>query len=454
MLEYDLIIRHCRVLQPDFSVLNDASIYIEKDRIVKIEADTAPLETDHAKIEVDGRNKLAMPGLVDAHTHAAQQLLRGSVTDEMPMIWARILVPFESNLTPEDMLAGSRLFCIENLKAGITSFADAGGPHMDALAEAVVETGIRACICRSTMDSGAMTPPAMKETVSQALANTEALYKKYHGAGDGRVQIWFGIRQAMTSTPQLVEAVSSRSKELNTGVHIHLAEHLDEVSYCLSNYHLRPAEWFDSFGLLGPNLIAAHCVRLSDREVKLISERQVNVVHCPRSNLGSHGFSKTPLLMALGANIGLGTDGASGNRLDLFEQMRLLKSAVLARYGLEINDPVALPALETLRMATAGGARALRLENEIGALQVGKKADIILIKLDSPHLSPTANLPKTIASVAGPDDVNDVLVNGRLILKDRQFVELDEAEIRHQAALALERMGKKINLELGAPFYE
>jgi 5-methylthioadenosine/S-adenosylhomocysteine deaminase len=454
MPDFDLIIRNCRVLQPDFSVVNGAAICVQNDRIVKIETNPALANAIQAKVTLDGTNKLAMPGLVDGHTHAAQQLLRGSVTDEMPMIWTRILVPFESNLTPEDVYAGAMLFCLENLKAGITTFAEAGGPHMEGVAQAAVETGIRACITRSTMDTGAAIPAAMKDTTEQAIAKTESLYKNYHLAGEGRVRIWFGLRQAMTSTPQLLEAVSTRSKELKTGVHIHLAEHLDEVSYCLTNYHLRPAEWFDSFGLLGSNLIAAHSVRLSDREVKLICERHVNVVHCPRSNLGSHGFSKTPLLMALGANIGLGTDGASGNRLDLFEQMRLLKSAVQARYGIEINDPIALPALETLRMATQGGARAVMLENEIGTLEPGKKADIILIKLDAPHLSPTANIAKTIASVACADDVNDVIVNGRLILKNRQFVTLDEAAVRHNAALALGRIAKKINLNLDASFLE
>jgi 5-methylthioadenosine/S-adenosylhomocysteine deaminase len=446
MTDYDIVIRNCRMLQPDLSVLVNAAICIEQDRIVRIETDPSAAAECQGKITLDGTDKLAMPGLVDGHTHAAQQLLRGSVTDEMPMIWARILVPFESNLTAEDAYAGAMLFCIENLKAGITTFADAGGPHMEAVAQAAVETGIRACITRSTMDTGAFIPDAMLERAPLAIARTEALYKTYHQAGNGRIRVWFGLRQAMTSTPELVESVAARSKEMQTGVHIHLAEHLDEVGHCLTHYGMRPAQWFDSFGLLGPNLIAAHCIRLSDQEVKLVCERQVNVVHCPRSNLGSHGFGKTPLIMALGGNIGLGTDGASGTRLDLFEQMRLLKSSTHARYGIEINDPMSLPALETLKMATQGGARAVMLEDEIGTLAVGKKADIILIGLDAPHLTPTANLPKTIATTAGPEDVKDVIVNGQLVLKDRKFVYLDEAEILHQAGEALARVSAKANL--------
>jgi 5-methylthioadenosine/S-adenosylhomocysteine deaminase len=451
MPEYDLLIRDCHLLMPDLTVQEGQTIGIEKGRIAAIlgQAEAAGC-TGRATLE--GRGKLAMPGLVDGHTHAAQQLLRGSVTDEMPMIWARILVPFESSLTPPDAYAGARLFCAENLKAGITTFDDAGGPHMQAVAQAALETGMRACITRSTMDSGAFVPDSMKESVAEAIARNEALYREYNGAGNDRIRIWFGIRQAITATPALVEAVAGRSKALGTGVHIHLAEHLDEISHCLTRYRMRPAFWFDSFGLLGPNLIAGHCIRLSDEEILLVSQRQVNVVHCPRSNLGSHGFGKTPLLMALGANIALGTDGASGNRLDLFEQMRLLKSSVHARYGIEINDPLSLPALATLRMATLGGARAVGQAGDLGTLEVGKKADLLLLKLDSPHLSPTAALAKTVVTAAGPDDVNDVVVDGQVLLKDRRFTQLDEDEIRRAAGQALARVAKKANLSVEAGY--
>ena len=447
-----VLIRGCSVLQPDFSILHDATIVIKGNRIEEITVESPSSSLPRADEVVDGAGKLAMPGFVDAHTHATQQLLRASVVDELPMIWARILVPFESALTPEDAYAGAKLFCIENLRAGITTFADAGGPHMEAVIEAALETGIRAVICRSTMDQGEFVPDSMKETASQAIARTEELYRDYNGAGNDRVHVWFGLRQAMTATPELVEATAARSKELGTGVHAHLAEHLDEVAHCLSNYAMRPAEWFDSFGLLGPNFIGAHSVRLSDKEVKLMSERQANVVHCPRSNLGSHGFSKTPLMLALGTNIGLGTDGGASSRLDLFEQMRLLKSAMQARYGIEINDPITLPTMETLAMATIGGARAVMLHEQIGTLEPGKKADVVLLDLDKCHLSPTANLPVTVVIFAGPDDVSDVIVDGQVILEDGEFVHLDAEEICHEAGTALLRVGREADLKLSSPY--
>ncbi len=452
MAKFDLLIRKCRLLQKDLTILPEVNIGINGDRIDRIFMPDA--EEVFAKIEVDGRDRLAMPGMIDAHTHAAQQLLRGSVTDEMPMIWARILVPFESSMTPADVYAGAMLFCVECIKAGITTFADSGGPHMEAVAQAAVETGLRACITRSTMDCGAFIPPTMLETAREAVDRTEVLYRAYHGKGDGRIHVWFGLRQAMTSTPELAESVAVRAKELNTGVHIHLAEHLDEVGHCLTRYRMRPAQWFDQYGLLGPDLIAAHCIRLADEEVILLSERKANVVHCPKSNMGSHGFGKTHLFLTLGANVALGTDGASGTRLDLFEQMHLIKSATHARYGIEINDPMSLPALATLKMVNQGGARAVRLPDQIGTLEEGKKADVILIGLDSPHISPTANLPKTIATTAGPNDVRDVIVNGQLLMRNRELLHLDEREIRVKAGEALQRVCKRANLNLDQAYLE
>ena len=452
MNNLDLIIRNCQILQADMSLLKDGCIGVKSGRIEWIgSGDDVPAELD-AGIFIDGSGKVAMPGFVDAHTHAAQQLLRGSVIDELPMVWTRILVPFESNLKPEDVYCGAKLFCIENLKAGTTTFADAGGPFMEMVAQAAVETGIRGIISRSTMDCGDQIPDAMKESTHDAIQRTEELYKNWNGCGDGRIHIWFSIRQAMTSSPKLMEAVADRSKAYNTGVHIHLAEHMAEVAHCLTNYRMRPAEWFDHFGLLGPNLIAAHAVRLSDRECILLSERGVNVAHCPHSNLGNHGFSKTPLLMALGVNIAIGTDGVAGTRLNLFEPMRLLKFAMQARWGVDINDPSALPALDTLKMAAQGGAKAVMLQDEIGTLEAGKKADIILLDINQPHLSPTANLPKTIATAASPADVTDVIVDGRVIIKDREFTELDEEKIRREAGRALMEVGKRANLELGSPY--
>lgn len=438
----ELMITNATILSPDMTLQPNMAIAIQEGKIVAIGRAFELEQAYQSSRRLDGQGKVAMPGLVDAHTHTCQQLLRGRIMDEPPMIWARILVPYESNLEPEDVYWSAKLCCVEMIKAGITTFADAGGTHMYEVARAVEEMGVRACIARSTMDTGDFVPAKMKDSTAEAIAKTEELYREWHGQANGRLQVWFALRQVMTSSPALVEAIAGAARQYNTGVHIHLAEHLREVEHCVTNYRKRPAEWLDSLGLLGPNVLAAHCVQLADREVRLLVERRTVPVHCPRSNLHSHGFPKTPLFMALGSPIGLGSDGASSSAIDLFEAMRLLKSALQARYGLPINDATVLPIEDTLRMVTSGGAKALMLKDQIGTLEVGKRADIILIDCHSPHINPTHHLLRTLVMCARPGDVSDVIVDGRLLMQNRILVQADEAEIvakAHERLVAVAR---------------
>jgi 5-methylthioadenosine/S-adenosylhomocysteine deaminase len=444
----DLIIRNCLMLRPDFSINPKVDIGIKNGKIVGFWKADHGEKIDKGCQILEGDGKLALPGLVDAHTHSCQQLLRGGVIDEMPMIWSRILVPFESSLSAQDVYIGARLFCVECIKAGITTIGEAGGRFMEQVAQAILESGLRGCLARSTMDQGANIPAEMKESTTDAIANTEELHRAFNGKGDDRIRIWFAIRQVMAASPHLVQLVASHAQSLHTGVHIHLAEHLDEVSFCLQNYQKRPAEWLEAMGLLAPNLLATHCVRLAEREIKLMSEHNVNVVLCPRANISHQGFPKVPVFMAMGMNIGLGTDGASGWRLDLFEQMRLLKAVTQGRYGLEINDPSILPAIEVLKMATLGGAKALMLDEDIGSLEVGKKADIVLLDIKNSHLMPTLNLVNTIVMAAGPDDIRDVIIDGKIIMKDRQLLFLDEEKIRSEASEAMVRTAKRASINL------
>jgi 5-methylthioadenosine/S-adenosylhomocysteine deaminase len=425
----DLLITDIIAVMPDMTVRPGTAIAVEGGQIVAI-GDTSGLESSYRpKARLAGAGKMAMPGLVDAHTHACQQLLRGRITDEPPMIWVRFLVPYESALEPDDVYWSAMLCGVEMIRAGITAFADSGGRHMGQVARAVQQLGLRACITRSTMDSAGFVPTNMKDSTQDAIAKIEALYHQWHGGANDRIHIWFALRQVMTSTPELVQGVAEAARRHGTGVHIHLAEHLREVEHCVVNYRMRPAEWLDSLGLLGPNVLAAHCVVLSDREVQLVTERGTIPVHCPRSNLHSHGFPKTPLFLSLGSPIGMGSDGASSSAISLFESGRLLKSATQARHGLPINDATVLPVEDVLRMWTSGGARALMLQDRIGTLEVGKRADIILLSLQGPHMTPTHSLLRTLVMCATPGDVTDVIVDGAILMRDRILTQVDEAEI-------------------------
>ena len=275
----DLLIKNCRLLQKDFTVADGCAVSVSGKRIAGVFTTGESLPA--AAEVIDAAGKLLMPGLVDGHTHCCQQLLRGSVADEYPMIWTRILVPFESNLRPEDSYVSGQLACLEMIKYGTTSFADAGGVFMDRVADAVIESGMRAAIAKSTMDMGSAITGAMKETREEAIANTEALYRAYNGGGEDRIQIFFAIRQVMTCTPELIGMVRDRAAALHTGIHAHLCEHRDEVSFCLQNYKMRPAEFLDSLGVLGPNLLTAHNVLLSEHDIHIMAEGSEGVEIAP-----------------------------------------------------------------------------------------------------------------------------------------------------------------------------
>lgn len=425
---YDILIRNCSVLNPDMTIAAGRTVAIRGGLIASIvDADTA---RDWTAAEVfDGRDKLAMPGLIDAHTHLAQQFLRGRTVDELPMIWARILIPFESNLNEEDVYFGAQLACLEKIKSGTTAFADAGGPYMHGVARAAVESGMRALVTRSTMDMGAFIPDGMKKSLRENMDETERLYKDWNGAGNGRVAIGFGMRQIMTCTPELIEAVAARAKELGASVHTHLCEHRDEVSFCLQKYGKRPAEFLDERGMLGPNMLAAHSVVLSESDIDLMKERDVKVVHCPRSNLGSHGFPKTPRLLQSEISVGMGTDGAAGSSLSLFDEMRIFRSAMICFWGQPIYDPRVIPVERYLQMATSGSAAALLMKGQTGEMREGCKADVILLDLDRPHLSPSHYMVATIVEAAQGADVTDSIIDGRVVMKNREVLTLDEQRI-------------------------
>jgi len=442
----DLLITDTIALLPDMTLRPKVAIAVDNGAIVAIDATSTLERTYRARTRLDGAGKVGLPGLIDGHTHACQQLLRGRITDEPPMIWIRFLVPYESALEPEDVYWSAKLCCLEMLKAGITTFADGGGRHMAQVARAAEEMGLRACIARSTMDSGEFVPQNMKDSTADAIAKTEQLYREWHGKANDRIHIWFALREVMTSTPGLVEAVADTARRYKAGIHIHLAEGVKEVEHCLVNYRMRPAEWLDSLGLLGPDVLAAHCVTLSDGEVKLLVERGTVPVHCPRSNLYHHGFPKTPLFLALRSTVGLGSDGAAANAINLFQMMRLLKGATQAHHGLPINDPAVLPVEQLMRMVTSGGARALRLQDSVGTLEVGKRADITLVDTQGPHLAPTHNLLRTLVMCATGHDVTDVIVDGVVLMRNRVLTQANEKEIIRKANEHLQAVARRASL--------
>ena len=437
---YDLIIKNCSVMMPDFSIKKEQDILIQDSFIMKI------TDTDdgyESKEVLNGKNKLVMPGLVDGHTHTCQQLLRGRTANEYPMVWTRILVPYESSLTPEDCYWSAKLACLEMIKSGTTAFAESGSTHMGDVANAVIESGMRAALARSTMDIGDAIPDCMKESSELNILHTEALYDKYQGTGDGRVDIWFAIRQVMTCSPELIREIGKEARRLKTGIHAHLCEHKDEVSFCLQHYQKRPAEFLDDMGVLGPNLLIAHNVVLSERDIDLLGERNVKLIHCPRANYANHGFPKTPRILQNNMSLGLGCDGASRPNLSLFAEMKHLLYGTMAFWGIPIFDPDIICAKDLLKMVTVGGARALQHEAELGTIEEGKKADLITINLMQPHLTPTHNLLNTLVDCAAEHDVTDSVINGKIVMRDRNVLTMNEEEIIKECSKRMKQIAER-----------
>ncbi|NMC78041.1 MAG: amidohydrolase family protein, partial [Chloroflexi bacterium] len=283
-----------------------------------------------------------------------------------------------------------------------------------------------------------------KDSPKIVIQKTEDMYKEFHGAANGRIEVAFSATSLQTTSPELLEGVAAAAKQYGTIIHIHLAEHLKEVGQCLTQFGLRPVEYLERYGALGPNLLGAHAVQLSDREICMLAEHDAKPVHCPSSNLGSHGFPKTTTMLTLGMKVGMGTDGASSIDLDLFGQMRLLRFAINARFGLPIFDPMTLPVTTLFKMPTLYSAAALQLEKEVGSLEIGKKADIVLLKWKEVPFYPAQKDFPMLVMVAGPRDVNDVIIDGQLIVKDRVHQLVDEDEVMAKADEQMKTILKKM----------
>ena len=438
------MIKNCSVVQTDFTLLENASIAVDQNRIVEI-GDAALICDKYLPAEtIDGRNKLAMPGMYDCHTHTVQQLLKGGTVDEPPIVWRRILVPYEAGLNEQDRYQAARLYCIQALKSGITMFADAGSMDMTGTIRAVHETGIRAAITRVARDSDPELPACMCDpTPEAALEAMEKLYHEYNGSAGGKVSIWFSISSPMSSSDRLVRLVAAAARHYKTGVHIHLGEHPAEVQACLVRWGMRPPEFLDHCGLLGNNVIAAHCIQITDFDIRLMAERGMHVIHCPTANLPTQGIPKLLAERAAGINIALGNDGASSAKQDILGQAQLLKYVTQAVYGTPVFEPVVLPLREAFAMATRNGAKALGVLDDLGTLEAGKKADIVLLNLSDPSFVPTRNLLNTVMMVASSQDVSDVIIDGEVLLRNREFTKLDEQEILYAGKKQLSDLLKR-----------
>ncbi|MEL7610276.1 MAG: amidohydrolase [Bacillota bacterium] len=435
----DILIHDSAVLTKEFSIVQGQSIAIAGENILKI-GPAQEMETLFTpKERISGKGKLAMPGFIDGHTHTSQQLLRGMISDEYPVIYLRFNIPYESRLNEDDVRLCTQLSCLEMIKSGITAFADAGGTYLPAMIEAVSGSGLRASITRATSDIGNGLPANMSCGSREALRLGEQLYREFDGTADGRIRIFFQIRSMTSCSSELIRELAQAAREYDTGLHMHVSEYPESILKSLNEHGMREVEYLDSLGALCPNLLAAHCILLSDNDVHLLAARGVKVVHCPRSNLGK-GITKTPQLLGLGVSVGLGSDGTAHSGLSMFKEITAFKHAQIAAWGIPYADNAAMPARTLLEMATLGSAKALRIDAIAGTLEEGKKADLILLDVGRPHLQPTHNLLNSLMEAGESADIMDMIVNGRVLMRDRRVLTLDEERLMQEGMGRIRRI--------------
>jgi len=368
---------------------------------------------------IDGKGMLAMPGLVNAHTHVAMSLLRGYADDVPLMEWLQNHIwPTEDRMTPEDIYWGSLLGIAEMIKSGTTCLADMYF-YVDHIAQAVAKSGIRAVLARGMVGVG---PENM-----QAMDDSRALVTDWHGHDQGRIKIMLGPHAPYTCPPDYIKKVIALSDQLGVGLHIHLSETRTEFHDITHQYGHTPIALMKSLGLFDRPTLAAHCVHLIDDDIKILAEHQVGVAHNPVSNMKlASGVARVPEMLSAGIAVGIGTDGpASNNNLDMFEEMRTC--ALL--HKVQAMDPLAVPAYQALTMATINGAQALGLGNQMGQLKPGNQADIILVDFEQVHLAPNYDPVSHLVYAARGSDVDTVMVAGKVLMKNRQLTTINEAEV-------------------------
>jgi 5-methylthioadenosine/S-adenosylhomocysteine deaminase len=410
----------------------DGAVAVRDGRIVSV----GPEPAERFDQIVDAAGGYLLPGFIQTHVHLCQTLFRGWA-DDMPLLeWLRRRVwPLEAAHSPATLRAATRLASAELLTSGTTCALTMETVHdTDVVFEELDASGLRAVVGKCMMDSDEEVPPRLREQTQRSIDESLALIKRWNEASGGRLRAAFAPRFAVSCSRELLEAVAVLSRREQALVHTHASESRDEVEIVrrLSGGHSN-LEYLAATGLASPRLCAAHCVWVTDAEQALLAERDVKVMHCPGSNLklGS-GIAPVVEMRGRGISVSLGADGAAcNNRLDRFDEMRLAATLQAVRRG-----PGALPARDVVWMATREGARALGLEAEIGSIEPGKRADLIVVSRDRLHVAPDADPWSTLVYAARGTDVRHTIVDGAVLVRDFVPVRFDAAEVAAQARTA------------------
>jgi len=427
-----ILIENVDIITADLEnpIIENGMIYIEDDRI-RFVCQEMPYQLPVDKL-IDGRGKVAMPGLINTHSHSPMTLMRGFAGDKVLEDWLfNSIIPTEKRLTPELIYWGSMLAICEMIKSGTTCFADMYF-MMDSIAQAVSETGIRANIAIGPISH----PSAGEEIVDEA--ETLAFLNRWKKEANGRMTNFIEIHSVYLYKEENIRKAAAFAKQHGLGIHMHLLETAYEKTQTVAVYGVDSVALAERCGMFDVPNLAAHCVHVSEAQMDVLARYGVSVAHNITSNLKlASGIAPIKEMQKRGINVTIGTDGAaSNNNLNMFEEMHI---AALVHKGVS-GDATILNCRDVIRMATVNGAKALGLEGVTGCLKPGLKADLILLDMNKPHLQPVNDLEANIVYSAQGSDVDTVIVDGEILLENGKFTMIDEKRVMEGAAMAHTRL--------------
>lgn len=426
----DLIIKGKYLLPMDFdlNIIRDGMVAVDKNNIIAIGEEKELKNKYEAREIIDAGNGIIMPGLVNAHTHAAMAYFRG-LADDLPLnewlnnhIW-----PAEAKLVKPDFVRkSSELACLEMIKSGVTCFNDMYF-FQEITAKVAEKAGVRMMAGEGILDF----PTPSCKTADKSVAKTIELAEKFKNSE--LISIAFAPHSVYACGKNILLKIKELAKEYNLPIHIHLSETKKEIEDCENKRGGTPVEYLDEIGFLSDRVAAAHSVWFGENDLKIFKNRGAKAIHCPISNMKlASGIAPIPEMLEKGIIVGFGTDSAaSNNTLDLFSDMRAC--ALLHKVN-KLNS-TALNAREVVRMATINGAKVLNLDKKIGSLKAGKRADIITINLNKPHLQPFYDPYSHLVYCVSARDVEDVIINGKIVMRNREVKTIDEERVLRAAVL-------------------
>lgn len=425
-------------VNPTFDVLR-ADVAIEGCRIAAI----GDLADEQADVRIDARGKAVMPGLIQTHIHLAQTLFRSQADDWELLDWLQQrILPLEA-AHDEDSIYHSALLGIgELLRGGTTAIVDMETVHhTDAAFQALAETGIRAISGKVMMDCGPGVPPGLLESTDDALTESIRLMERWHGYDGGRIRYAYCPRFVVTCSDRLLRDVADLAQCYGVHVHTHASENRAEIAYVEADRGMRNISYLDHVGLCHDRVVLAHCVHVDEAEIGLLADRQAHVSHCPCSNLKlASGIAPVPAMLERGVHVSIGADGAAcNNNLDGFLEMRT--AALIQK---PFHGPRAMPARQVLELATMGGARAMGQADEIGSVEVGKRADLAMVDLSGLHTAPDADVVSRLVYATRSSDVVLTMVDGRILMQNGRLLTVNEEQTRAGANIAITRLLKRI----------